>query len=261
MNTNKYQIWIESDGQKLLIPVNPPKIELKLQGNNKSVTLAELGEMTIPQAPKELIISFSSFLPARHYPFSDYGLTTNNTVFNNLNLENVGDYNEDGVTNIRDLAAAARDISRVSSNVLKVMPHYYINFITTIMNEKHLCRLYVIGCDIARLVTVESFSCSQKGGEVGEYDYTISFKGYREATVRQVQVKNGVAQLPKKVEKRVNTLIKPKTYTVKKGDTLCTIAKKYYGYVAVYKKIYEANKKIIGANPNMIRAGMVLTLP
>ena len=35
------------------------------------------------------------------------------------------------------------------------------------------------------------------------------------------------------------------SYTVKSGDCLWNIAKKYYGNGASYTKIYEANKKII----------------
>ena len=58
-----------------------------------------------------------------------------------------------------------------------------------------------------------------------------------------------------------NPKSKPKTYTVKSGDCLYNIAKKYYGDGSKYTKIYEANKKIIGSNSNLIKAGQVLTIP
>jgi len=258
----KYQIWIESNVQKLLLPVNPPKIEIKMQGNNKSMTIPELGELTIPQSPKALTLAFSSFLPARPYYFSDYSSAASQVQ--NISLSDIGDYNGDGMVNVRDLAAAARDSSGnsdVSSNVLKVMPHYYINFFLNLMSEKQPCRVYIIGCDFIHFMTIESFTYSQKGGEVGGYDYSISFKLYREIAVRQIQVKKNTAQLPKKTEKRVSTAQKPKTYKVQKGDCLWNIAKKYYGDGSKYTKIYDANKKIIGANPNIIKIGMVLTIP
>lgn len=51
-----------------------------------------------------------------------------------------------------------------------------------------------------------------------------------------------------------------RTYTVKKGDTLWAIAKKYYGNGAQYKKIANANKKLI-KNPNLIHIGWKLTIP
>lgn len=51
------------------------------------------------------------------------------------------------------------------------------------------------------------------------------------------------------------------TYTVKKGDNLWTLAKKFYGSGADYTKIYEANKDAIGKNPNLIYPGQTFTIP
>lgn len=50
------------------------------------------------------------------------------------------------------------------------------------------------------------------------------------------------------------------TYTVKPGDCLWNIAKKFYGAGAQYPKIFEANKGII-KNPNLIYPNQVLTIP
>jgi nucleoid-associated protein YgaU len=52
-----------------------------------------------------------------------------------------------------------------------------------------------------------------------------------------------------------------KEYTVKDGDTLSNIAQKFYGDPDLYHKIYEANKDVIGDNPDLIKKGMVLTIP
>ena len=49
----------------------------------------------------------------------------------------------------------------------------------------------------------------------------------------------------------------PKTYTVKKGDTLSGIAAKYG---TTWQKLYEKNKSVIGSNPNLIYPGQVLTI-
>ena len=51
------------------------------------------------------------------------------------------------------------------------------------------------------------------------------------------------------------------TYVVQPGDNLSKIATQIYGNAGRYKDIYENNKDLIGANPNMIKAGMVLTIP
>ena len=51
------------------------------------------------------------------------------------------------------------------------------------------------------------------------------------------------------------------TYTVKKGDSLWKIAKQLCGSGADWKKIYEANKDVIGGNPNLIYPGQTFTIP
>ena len=51
------------------------------------------------------------------------------------------------------------------------------------------------------------------------------------------------------------------TYTVKSGDSLWKIAKQLYGSGADWKKIYEANKDVIGSNPNLIYPGQTFTIP
>lgn len=255
---NAYQIWIEASGTKLLLPVNPPKIDIKINGNNQSVTVAEMGETCILQSPKAVALSFSSFFPV-NFTFGSFLGQKSTTA-------NTGDYNGDGVVNVRDLAAKAREqgsgVVNVSENTMSVMPHYYINFLNSVMKEKIPVRVYITKCDFIRYMSIESFSYSQKGGDVGSYDYSISFKEYKEIKVRQVTVKNGKAVLPKASKtSRVNTFTKPKTYTTKKGDNLRGISFKFYRDIKSYKKIYEANKKLIGANPNKVKAGITLSLP
>lgn len=50
-------------------------------------------------------------------------------------------------------------------------------------------------------------------------------------------------------------------YTVRPGDTLITIARAVYGDDASWKKIYDANKKAIGNDPDHVTVGMKLTIP
>jgi nucleoid-associated protein YgaU len=51
------------------------------------------------------------------------------------------------------------------------------------------------------------------------------------------------------------------SYTVVSGDSLSKIAKNHYGDAAKWPQIYEANKALIGNNPDHIEVGQVLTLP
>lgn len=50
-------------------------------------------------------------------------------------------------------------------------------------------------------------------------------------------------------------------YTVKSGDSLSKIAKAHYGDAMKWHQIYDANKGLIGDNPDMIQPGQVLKLP
>ncbi|MUG91318.1 LysM peptidoglycan-binding domain-containing protein [Scytonema sp. UIC 10036] len=51
------------------------------------------------------------------------------------------------------------------------------------------------------------------------------------------------------------------TYTVQSGDTLFLIAQKVYGDGNRWREIYEANRGVIGGNPEQIQVGMVLVIP
>lgn len=68
---------------------------------------------------------------------------------------------------------------------------------------------------------------------------------------------------PKK-EKKVTSTPKAssakRTYTVKRGDCLWNIAKRFYGNGSAYTKIYDANTNKI-ANPNLIYPGQVFVIP
>jgi nucleoid-associated protein YgaU len=50
-------------------------------------------------------------------------------------------------------------------------------------------------------------------------------------------------------------------HVVVSGETLSGIAKKYYDDAGKYLKIYEANKEVIGGDPNLIQPGMELVIP
>lgn len=69
----------------------------------------------------------------------------------------------------------------------------------------------------------------------------------------------------KKTHKRIGAA-PPKLmaeHTVAADETLSHIALKYYNSAAKEKwmMIYEANKAVIGDNPNIVRAGQVLKIP
>ncbi|MCF3185087.1 LysM peptidoglycan-binding domain-containing protein [Streptomyces polychromogenes] len=54
---------------------------------------------------------------------------------------------------------------------------------------------------------------------------------------------------------------KKRTYTVKPGDSLSAIARRELGNEARWRELYAMNRGVIGANPDLIHPGQVLTLP
>jgi nucleoid-associated protein YgaU len=76
-----------------------------------------------------------------------------------------------------------------------------------------------------------------------------------------VEISTKKATISAPVSRTDNSSSGGQTYTVVKGDCLWNISKKFYGSGAKYTIIYNANKSVIGGNPNLIYPGQVLTIP
>lgn len=50
-------------------------------------------------------------------------------------------------------------------------------------------------------------------------------------------------------------------YIVRKRDTLSKISKRYYGSANKWHKIYEANRNVLGKNPDLLKPGTKLVIP
>ncbi|MDX5443578.1 MAG: LysM peptidoglycan-binding domain-containing protein [Hymenobacteraceae bacterium] len=50
-------------------------------------------------------------------------------------------------------------------------------------------------------------------------------------------------------------------YTVVSGDSLSKIAQREYGDAMQWRKIYDANRDVIGDNPDLIHPGQELVIP
>jgi LysM repeat protein len=50
-------------------------------------------------------------------------------------------------------------------------------------------------------------------------------------------------------------------YTTQANDTLSSIALQAYGDASQWQKIYDANKQVIGDDPNLVRVGEVIHIP
>ena len=132
-------------------------------------------------------------------------------------------------------------------------------------DQKSPVRFLITGTDLDcnLRMGIDSFEYEERAGELGDLYYTIKLYEWKDISPKRIV-------LPEKKEEPAKTQEperpgKPeqtsKTYTVKPGDCLWNIAKAIYGKGSDYTKIYNANKGVIGSNPNLIYAGQVFTIP
>lgn len=118
-----------------------------------------------------------------------------------------------------------------------------------------------IGQNILSKALITTFDTSHPNTIYGGCAFTMTIKEIRIAKKPKIVKKTSAKkQVTTKSSNNSNGKSSGKKYTVKKGDTLWAIAKKYYGSGAQYPKIVNANKNLI-KNPNLIYVGWVLTIP
>lgn len=101
-------------------------------------------------------------------------------------------------------------------------------------------KLTISGTPINLYVYIDSYEASWEGPN-GNIYYSIEFSSAVDVTVETVKKKKGKTSGTSRSSKRIGA----KKYTVKKGDCLWNIAKKFYKDATKWKKIYNANKSII----------------
>ncbi|MGN8896273.1 LysM peptidoglycan-binding domain-containing protein [Flavonifractor sp. HCP28S3_F3] len=213
------------DGMEL--PIAPQKLTVKIKGNNKTLTLINEGDINFLRAPGLTEITFDAVLPM------------------------LGQY------------SFANGYRR---------PDSYLNKLESLMTDKEPFRFLVsrvspsgrLLYDTNMKVSLENYTITEDATKGPDVTVSITLKQYISYSTKTVTVvkpkpeKKPVVQQKKKRE--TSSAPKVKTYTVKSGDCLWNIAKKYYGNGAQYTKIYNANKGKI-KNPNLIYPGQVLTIP
>lgn len=211
----------------LLLPVTPQKLTTKIKGNNKTLTLVNEGDINFLRSPGLTEISFDVVLPM------------------------LGQYSFAGTFR---------------------RPDYYLGIFENYMTSKTPFRFIVsrvspsgrLLFDTNMKVSLESYNITEDATKGPDVTVSVTLKQYIDYATKTVTVvkpkpeKKPVVQQKKKRE--TSSAPKVKTYTVKSGDCLWNIAKKYYGNGAQYTKIYNANKGKI-KNPNLIYPGQVLTIP
>ena len=211
------------DGTQL--PVTPQKLTAKIKGGNKTHTLVNESDVNFLRLPGLTEISFDAVLPM------------------------LGKYS---------FAAAYQ------------RPDYYLSLLENLMTGRKPFQFIVsrtspsgkLLYDSNMKVSLEDYTVTEDATKGPDVTVAVTLKQYKSFATKTVQVQKTETATTVKTETPRETSSAPsvKTYTVKSGDCLWNIAKKYYGNGARYSDIYNANKDKI-SNPNLIYPGQVLTIP
>lgn len=214
----------------VLLPIPPKKLELKISNQNKTYDLMNYSEINVLKNPGLTSIEFEVLLPNVKYPFAMYKNNFQNAKYYLGILENL-----------------KVNKSAFQFIVIRKFPNGNSIFDTNIK------------------VSIEDYTITDSTDEGFDTKVKIKLKQYREYSTKTVQVT--IKQYkPPVVTRTVTTnntaASKPggQNYTVKSGDCLWNIAKKYYGNGSKYTTIYNANRDKI-KNPNLIYPGQVLWIP
>lgn len=215
------------DGVQL--PVAPSKLETKIKGKNKAITLINEGEVNVLKMPGLTEISFEALIPQVSYPFAS-------------NYQKASAY----LNKLEKLKASREPFQFIVS---RVSPSGKMFFNSNIK------------------VSLEDYTISEDAKEGFDLKISIKLKQYKAYGTKTVKIVVKAEQSQKTTptasvqqERPTESALKKKTYTVVKGDCLWNIAKKYLGNGAKYTEIYNLNKDKI-KSPNLIDVGQVLTLP
>lgn len=128
--------------------------------------------------------------------------------------------------------------------------------------------LMVIGYPINIDVFLEDYEAAPAGG-FGDMEYRVTFKEARDLTITSTTQKTTTKTTTTNTKRSAP---KTKSYTIKKGDCLWSIAQKQMGAGSKWKTLYEANKDIIektakkygrksSSNGHWIYPGVTIQIP
>lgn len=184
----------------------------------------------------------------------------NNT---SVNVNSIGEVNLLGKRDLKTGTISSHFPKRdrnYANNSGRQAPYTYINKLLSWKSSGKPIQLIITGTKINFQVTIETLKYGEQDG-TGDVYYDLTLKEYRAVEIKKTKLKEKKKTTKKKSKpKRPAAKKKTKTYTVKSGDCLWNIAKKFYGNGAQYTKIYNANRGKI-KNPNLIYPGQVLTIP
>lgn len=214
-----------------LMPQTPGKLTVKIKGKNKTLELLNEGEINFLRTPGLTEITLPLTFPM---------LTASRRPDYYLNL----------------LEKAKTGKTTTQFIMTRTTPNGRLLFDTNIkvsVEDYTITESATNGLDVSVEINLKQYR------DYGTKTVTVETEATKTtAAVTQTSTKTTTATVTK--EREATTSPKTTTYTVKKGDTLWGIAKKFLGNGAKYMTIYNANKDKI-KNPNLIYVGQTFTIP
>lgn len=213
----------------VLMPITPSKVKVKINNQNETLTLINGEEINILKSAGLTDVSFDLLLPQVSYPFTNGGAQS-------------ADYY---LSLFERLKTAKQPFQWILN---RSMPSGKRLFYTNLT------------------VGMEDYQITDDAEEGFDITVTVSLKQYRHYGTKTVTVQPAetATETPtatvEQPQRETSEAPQQSDYTVKSGDCLWNIAKKYLGDGSRYNEIYELNKDKI-TNPNLIYPGQVLTLP
>lgn len=227
MAKNGYDVYLKN----CLLPVTPEKIQIKINNSNKTVILINEGEINILKKAKLTDIEFEAEIPQVQQPYAVY----------KSGFKGAGYFFEI----FEELKTSKK-------------PFQFI-----------VCRRTPAGKKLLNTnikVSLEDYKITEDAGNGFDFKVKFSLKQWRDYGTKTVNIQIAASKPKASAEPQRETNNSPapaasQTYTVVKGDCLWNIAKRFYGNGSKYTVIYDANRGVIGGNPNLIYPGQVLTIP
>ncbi len=213
----------------VLMPITPSKVKVKINNQNDTLTLINGEEINILKAAGLTDVSFDLLLPQVSYPFTNGGAQS-------------ADYY---LSLFERLKTSKQPFQWILNRSMPSGKRLFYSNLT---------------------VGMEDYQITDDAEEGFDISVTVSLKQYRHYGTKTVTIQPATTQTTtptatvEQPQRETTQAPKQSTYTVKSGDCLWNIAKKYLGDGSRYNEIYNLNKDKI-TNPNLIYAGQVLTLP
>lgn len=211
---------------RCLLPVTPSKLTVQINNANETVTLIDEGEINILRQAGLTEIEFECTIPQVQYPFAVYP-----SGFQDANY--YLDYFE----------ALKKSCKPFQFIVCRRMPQGSTLFDTNIR------------------VSLEDYRISEDAKDGFDLNVKISLKQWKDYGAKTVYVSEDGTQGSVEEQRETDNAPTAQSYEVRKGDCLWNIARKFYGNGAKYTVIYDANREVVGGNPNRIYPGQVLSIP